>query len=58
MKKSNINEFIKYIDDAIKNRPHGDSYWIDDQGQYHTVDVGYGEEWWSIVKEELRRVYK
>jgi len=53
-----INEFIQYIDKAIENRDYGDSYWIDERGIEHTTDVGYGIEWWEIMKDELKRVYK
>lgn len=51
------HEIITYIDNAF-NRSHGDSYWVDEQGKKHSVDVGYGGEWWEeCMKPELLRVF-
>lgn len=53
-----INELIQYIDDAF-DRKHGDSFWIDENGERspECVDVGYAWEWWrDCMKPELIRV--
>jgi len=52
-----VEEIINYIDSAINNRPHSDAFWIDEQGNDHHADVGYGVEWWKVIKEELIRVF-
>ena len=53
----NVDDVIKYIDEAIESRDHGDSFWINENGRRCRCDVGYGLEWWEIVKEELIRVF-
>lgn len=52
-----IQEVIAYIDKAF-DRKHGDSFWVDEQGEKHPADVGYGCDWWEIcMKPELLRVF-
>lgn len=52
-----VKELINYIDLAIKNRPHTNAFWIDEKGNDHHADVGYGVEWWEVMKKELIRVF-
>lgn len=52
----NTNELIKYIDDTF-DRPHGDSFWIDENGFKRSADVGYAYQWWrDCMKPELLRI--
>ena len=54
--KSN-NEVIEYIE-ATFDRKHGDSFWIDENGNSHGADVGYSWEWWNdCMRPELMRVF-
>ena len=55
--ENTVKGVIEYVNNAIESRKHGGSYWIDEKGKPHTTDVGYGIEWWDIVKEELIRVF-
>ena len=51
-----IENVIKYIDDAFE-RKHGDSFWLDENGNRSSADVGYAWEWWrDCMKPELIRV--
>lgn len=53
-----VEEFIAYIDKAIKERLHGDSFWIDEREHTHGADVGYAWEWWmDCMRPELLRVF-
>jgi len=60
VKKENIKEFIDYIDNAINSRPHGESYWVDEDGdEEDAMDVGYGIDWWrQNIKPEIERIYR
>lgn len=54
----NINNLIKYIDDAFNNRSHLSAYWVDENGNDIGADVGYAWEWWQdCMKPELIRVF-
>lgn len=53
-----ILKVIEYINDAFDNRPHGSSFWLDENGNRTVADVGYAEEWWNdCMKPELRRYF-
>ena len=53
----NVNDLIQYIDNAFE-RKHGSSFWIDENGERTTADVGYAWEWWiDCMKPELTRVF-
>lgn len=54
--KEVVMEVIEYINNAFDNRPHGSSFWINENGERMGADVGYAEEWWEdCMKPELRR---
>lgn len=53
----NVNDLIHYIDNAF-DRQRGESYWLDENGNDISTDVGYAWEWWIYcMKPELIRVF-
>lgn len=57
-KKAADRDVVAYIDKAF-DRPHGNSYWVNEQeNEHYGCDVGYAFEWWrDIMKPELLRVF-
>lgn len=51
-----VEQVSKYIEDLIKNRQSGESWWMNERGDICRTDVGYGIEFMRYILDELRRV--
>lgn len=55
--KEELRKAIKVLKEFIEEVPIGESYWIDDEGEIHNVDMGYICDFFADLEDYLDGVW-